>query len=81
MSILILSINLIINLINYASLVHCNFGALHLRFIFGKSYLLLDACLVLCIFGEVILWCTASFVHYIFGGIHLLYDEYSGCTW
>ena len=56
-------------------LMHCNFGALHLLCIFGKSYLLWDACLVLCIFSEVILWCTASLVHYIFGRMHLWYGE------
>ena len=40
-----------------------------------KLYLLFDASLVLCIFGEVILLSTASLVHYIFGGMHLLYGE------
>ena len=58
-----------------AYLVNCNFGALHLWCIFGKLFLLLDAYLVLCIFGEVILWGTASLVHYIFGGMHLVYGE------
>ena len=59
-----------------AHLLSCNFGALHLWCIFGKLYLLWDACLVLCIFSEVILWYTASLVHHIFDRMHLWCDAY-----